>query len=729
MRSARGILIVFIAAGLFGRYSIAAEGSTSTSETKDSSASSSAPSSPAAAAVPTERVEVTATRLPESTDVLPGFLTVVTGDELMQRGARDLQSALALVGGVGIAPGGDGGPASSVPEFLGLREFDAFLLTVDGVPWGGAFIPALATLDLRDVERIEVLRGAAPVMYGATSFVGVINVIRRSAGTGSLAATASGGSYGSGLIGADAPLPAAGSLRSSINAELSTQGFADDRAQVDRGILRWLGNQGVGKGTFRYNVSGIWQDQDPASPRPREGESLSPLVPVDSNHNPLGSHLDENRYVLGGTYEHPIRSGNWSATVSASRSNQDVLRGFLTDLAAPADNANGFRQDITMTEIYFDGHVGLTPRKNLRFIIGLDHLHGAGSMDGGDFDYTVGLNGSNPPHGDDIPNAGEFHVTDHREFSGLYGQTFWDPAARWHLELGLRLNRTTEWRHAEEVELSTGIGSSGNDDRSDLRGAGMAGFTFTAWQRDQNALRLFADYRNTYKPAVIDFGPEAEPEILEPETGESYEAGFKGLFAGGRTEVVVSAFSMNLQNIVVSQNVGGTPTLENAGEEKLRGVDMETRFRVLPNLNWLVGYGYHDARFGDYVTEFGGVPTQLEGNRIEMSARHLASTGLTYGSASGWLGHVSANYVGSRFLNKRNTALAPDYMTWDAGIAYRFQEYEVRLDGWNLNDTRPPVAESELGDAQYYLLSPRRIEIALRWLPTPKSGSAATATP
>jgi outer membrane cobalamin receptor len=53
---------------------------------------------------------------------------------------------------------------------------------VDGVPWGGAFNPALSTLDLRDVDHIEVQRGPAPVMYGATSFVGVIQVVRRAPG-------------------------------------------------------------------------------------------------------------------------------------------------------------------------------------------------------------------------------------------------------------------------------------------------------------------------------------------------------------------------------------------------------------------------------------------------------------------------------------------------------------------------------------------------------------------
>jgi len=34
----------------------------------------------------------------------------------------------------------------------------------------------------------------------------------------------------------------------------------------------------------------------------------------------------------------------------------------------------------------------------------------------------------------------------------------------------------------------------------------------------------------------------------------------------------------------------------------------------------------------------------------------------------------------------------------------------------NLNDQRPPVAESELGDAQYYLLPARRVEVSARWL-------------
>jgi outer membrane receptor protein involved in Fe transport len=127
-------------------------------------------------------VEVTETRIPENVDQVPAHLTIIPGDELRTRGVTDLRTALSLTTGVEAPPGGDTGPAGAVPSFWGLHEFDAFLLVVDGVPWGGAFNPSIQTLNLNNVERIEILRGAAPVMYGATSFVGVIQVIHYPAG-------------------------------------------------------------------------------------------------------------------------------------------------------------------------------------------------------------------------------------------------------------------------------------------------------------------------------------------------------------------------------------------------------------------------------------------------------------------------------------------------------------------------------------------------------------------
>ena len=92
-----------------------------------------------------------------------------------------------------------------------------------------------------------------------------------------------------------------------------------------------------------------------------------------------------------------------------------------------------------------------------------------------------------------------------------------------------------------------------------------------------------------------------------------------------------------------------------------------------------------------------------------MSAKNLASLWILYLPEKGFNASAIAQYVGSRFLNKRNTAPADSYTTWSAGIGYRFGRAEVRVDGVNLSDERDPVAESELGDAQYYLLPARSI--------------------
>ena len=68
------------------------------------------------------------------------------------------------------------------------------------------------------------------------------------------------------------------------------------------------------------------------------------------------------------------------------------------------------------------------------------------------------------------------------------------------------------------------------------------------------------------------------------------------------------------------------------------------------------------------------------------------------------------NPTGDRFLNKRNTAPAPKFVTMDAGIGYRIRSAEFRLDGRNLSNRRDAVSESEFGDAQYYRMTARTIQ-------------------
>jgi len=655
-----------------------------------------------------ERIEVTATRVPEDVEPVPASITIVTGDELRARGAYDLQSALALSAGVAIAPGGDAGPASSVPELWGLREFDAFLLVVDGVPAGGAFNPALSTLDLNGVDRIEILRGSAPVMYGATSFVGVIHVIHRAADATGGAARVYGGSYGSGGAAVSTGLPAVGNYHQSLIVNGEKQGYRDDRTKVDRGHLLYRGEAQTGAGSFHLDFDTAINHQKPPSPVPGDGPRFTPLVPIDANFNPLGSKIDENRYQLTGGYDRKLAAGSWSTTVALTRTDRKVGRGFLTEVVDEDPNANGFRQDLTQDDLYFDSHIALDLHPGLRLVAGIDHLYGNADLHSGDFDYFVSLDGKEVPSLSDLPPAGDLKLKDKRNFSGLYVQTEWNPTARWRFQIGARLNHTKETQDTRQGEVGETPDVT-SDERTVTRGSGSAGLSWLAWQSGKDALWLYADYRNTFKPAALDFGPDADGDILKPETAESYEIGAKGM-CGDRFRWDVSVFQMDFSNLVVAQLVNGEPGLVNAGQERFKGFELETEYRIHPDLSWQLAYSHHDARFRDFASIFDQPePEQVRGNRLPLSARDMASTGITYRPAHGLSVWALYNWVGDRFLDEVNEVLAPSYGTWSAGVGYAFDRFTLRVEGFNLNDTRPPVSLSELGGGQVYLLPARSL--------------------
>jgi outer membrane receptor protein involved in Fe transport len=637
-----------------------------------------------------ETIEVTATRIAEDVTVVPASITVVDGAELRARNATDLAGALALVAGVSAVGGSDAGPAAGVPEMWGLREVDAFLLVVDGVPWGGAFNPDLPSVDLTGVDRIEIVRGSAPVMYGATSFVGVIHVIHRQAGTGEGEVRAAAGSYGSGSIAAIVPLTQSSTLRQSIVANLQRRGFEGSRTQADLGHVLYR----AGAGAFHFDADASIVRQDPGSPHLRQGPVLSTLVPIDANHNPRGARLDENRIQLSGGWT----GRNAGVTLAVTHSDFDILRGFLGGVDG---SATGFSQDRSVTDVYFDAHAVRQLLPQLRIIAGVDHLYGNASADSGLFDYTIALNGRNAPN---VTPDEHTHLEDRRNFSGVYAASEWTPRTRLRVDAGLRVSHTREEREGEDDR----------DTRTLTRGSGSLGVNWLVRQNGANTLALFADYRNTYKPAALDFGPEAEGEILDVETAESWEAGAKGVLFHEHLRWQTSVFRMNFANLVVPNVRNGLPVLENAGHERFDGFEAEFDWRMARDLDFDFAYGYHDARFTDYVRAFDGVPTQLRGRRFEMSPLHNLGAALTYAPPTGWNANVTMSYAGERYLTKRNTARADPYTIWSAGYGHDLRHGELRIDGRNLFDKRPPVAESELGDGQYYRLAGRSLEISYR---------------
>lgn len=663
-------------------------------------------------------ITLTATRIPEPVDQIPASVASVSGQELRARDSWDMAAALSLVSGVEAPAGGDAGPSSAVPSFWGLHEFDAFLLVMDQVPWGGAFNPALTTLNLNDVERIEVLKGAGPVMYGATSFVGVVHVLHYPAGEAADEAAMELGTYGSARAAAAFVLPRLGDYRQSFAADGENLGFADGREKVSDGRLLYRGALDLGTGELRIDANFDLVRDTPPSPVVREGAALTTLTPINANFNPADAALDEDKYQLALAYTRPMSWGSWETLASFSRSHVDDIRAFLhPDLSGTADTQN---QNRTILDDYFDTHFAgeLEP---VALVVGADLLYGYGRQVtlNGNGAYTVPLDGSVvPPPTTRLPVNQVGFVADKRLFAGQYAQIDWKPDPRWDLLIGVRLNETREDKLASDLTLPPFTAVAQYDaqsaSRNVIRPTEAVGGSYRAWSAGRDELVAYADFRNAFKPAALDFGPDYQPAVLLPETAKSYEAGLKGAAADGRLSWQAAAFRLDFTNLVVPTDSG---FLTNAAGERLDGFELESRYTVSGDLTIAANYSRHDAHFTRYqfFDSAAGAYLDVAGRDPPLSPRQLAAAGVLYQPPQGLGATLVLTYVGRRYLDEVNIAPAGGYTRLDATLGYRFGHYEVALAGTNLTNQRPPVSASEFGSESFYLLNARTLWLRLTY--------------
>ncbi len=126
----------------------------------------------------TAPVVVTATRSPLAVERAPSSVSVITGAQLRAEGIATVVDALRQVPGVTLAQTGSYGGTTSL--FIRGGESKYTKVLIDGVPVndaGGAFDFSSLTTD--NVDRIEIVRGPASVLYGSDAVAGVVQIFTR----------------------------------------------------------------------------------------------------------------------------------------------------------------------------------------------------------------------------------------------------------------------------------------------------------------------------------------------------------------------------------------------------------------------------------------------------------------------------------------------------------------------------------------------------------------------
>ncbi len=127
-------------------------------------------------------VQVTATRVEVPVEHVGDDVDIITQEEIKKYGFTSIADVLKYVAGVHVSTVGGPGQSPYSVYMLGLPT-KHILVMIDGVPINDPSLmdtqANFAYIDLNNVERIEVLKGAQGALYGSEAIAGVINIITK----------------------------------------------------------------------------------------------------------------------------------------------------------------------------------------------------------------------------------------------------------------------------------------------------------------------------------------------------------------------------------------------------------------------------------------------------------------------------------------------------------------------------------------------------------------------
>lgn len=142
-----------------------------------------------------EEIVVTATKTEKKVEDAPGSVTIISKEEIERRNIKTVDEALSELKGVFTKRNKGLMDSTSSVRLRGFKGDQYTLILLDGQPLNDAYTGGLewGMLPVDNIERIEVIRGAASALFGGNAMGGVINIITKT--PEKLEASATGG-YG-----------------------------------------------------------------------------------------------------------------------------------------------------------------------------------------------------------------------------------------------------------------------------------------------------------------------------------------------------------------------------------------------------------------------------------------------------------------------------------------------------------------------------------------------------
>jgi vitamin B12 transporter len=281
--------------------------------------------------IPTmEPVVVSATKTPVPVSHLTSAVEVITAETIKKRKIKTVTEALRLSQGLVILE--SGGPGSTATARIRGANADQTLVLIDGAIMNSGTLGSynFANLMVSDIEKIEILRGAQGMLWGADAIGGVINITtKKGKGTpqagaffeyGSFASIREGGNFS----GKKGPIDLSASLWRWDIAKFSAVNYR--RGALERDAYRnWQANMHLGvtlPREGRLDFTYRWINGDTLLDN---GTTFN-----DGPFDVFASKATNNQYIYTGSYYQPLTAW-WNQKLTLSRAQESSVTEVGTD--------------------------------------------------------------------------------------------------------------------------------------------------------------------------------------------------------------------------------------------------------------------------------------------------------------------------------------------------------------------------------------------------------------
>ncbi|WP_198577476.1 TonB-dependent receptor [Caulobacter hibisci] len=607
-----------------------------------------------------DEVKVTARYREESVTKVPVAISVVSGDAVAAKNLNNLQDIASTIPTVDFRTG-----ASNKDRTVFIRGVGTITTSpgvepsvstvIDGVVLSR---PGQTTLDLVELERIEVLRGPQGTLFGKNASAGVINIVSKNPGAEphafAEAAWYEGDEYRlkAGVSGPliDGKLGASLSvLKSGWDGNVKNVTTGDTVNGYDRfgGRAKIVATPNDDL-TLSFGLDFSRSDEDPptgvfaSSDRvayPTNVVTANPLLVaalaasgVTAGANNTKTNADIRSFVndrnAGASIQADWKLGDFTITsITGRRTWKNHQRQDFDQLAVATASIPTARDDGKVDFSQVSQELRITSPKGglIDYVAGLYYLKA-------DTDEVYRRDLTRIVSGAAVSDYGIARYGTTSENYALFGEGNINFTPKFRAILGARAIRD-KLSYYHDRQATTAVALTGirpnHTSASSLEKDGWSGRAGLQYDLAET-VNVYATYSRGYKGPAYNtyFNMQAIDEIsLKPETSDSYEAGIKGTALGGRFVGALAIFKTDYENYQANfTDVTGTPPaiisrLINAGSVSSQGVEGDFTLRPAQGLKLGFSFAYTDATVEHFNCPTGAAcPSPRSGRPIPTSS-------------------------------------------------------------------------------------------------------------